>query len=656
MAYDKNGFNEDGYNQDGFDKYGNSRPTTPTNNPGSITISGTTKQGQQLTALVEDTDGKPNSISYQWLQDGNVISGATQSNYTLTEGDVGKTISVKASYTDGKNNAENVTSNPTEVIEKSTTSTIPISNATNPVKQIHEIGSFDTQGIATALAVKNNMVFLADSEDGLRIIDVTNPANPIEIGFYDTAGSVQDVAVSGSLAYIADREQGLQLLDVSDNRNPKLIGSGFVIPNGESAEGVTIVDNKAFVRFLNSLEIIDVSDPYNLKSLAKIEYFQGMKSGSIKAITIKDNILFACCDSIKSAGVPELKLFDISNPSNPRFVTSYSLTKGSVNNMVISDNHAFITYNGFDGIDILDVTDIQDIRILGHSNIWTKGVSVSSNNVVSASGPFVDLLNVENLNNPKFLQELEINHSDTGSSLDKGHAVDVEISGDYAYVADSRGGLKIIELISKSVDTPTPDSMLDSGESSSSVLPSVTDQKILPLTEGLGDDTVDGGNDNDKILGGNSTEPSIPSKVQATTLSDVITSFVFLSASDMTYKVSNSSSKIFGSNGNQTLLFDSDVFNVLLDSNVEHLVFNGSISSYLFKQSGVNLNIYDGNSILVASIGLQDDDNGTELSFADGKFNAEFFPTQSGLDLTVGGNAINNEIPEMISTIGVSSF
>ncbi len=96
-------------------------PTTPTNNPGSVTISGANKLGQQLTALVEDGNGKPNTINYLWLRDGNVIPNATQSTYTLTADDVEKKISVKVSYTDLKGNAENVTSNPTEVIETGTT-------------------------------------------------------------------------------------------------------------------------------------------------------------------------------------------------------------------------------------------------------------------------------------------------------------------------------------------------------------------------------------------------------------------------------------------------------------------------------------------------------------------------------------------------------
>ncbi len=84
---------------------------------GSVSISGTATQGQILTASnnLADIDGL-GAISYQWLNDGNVISGATASTYTLAASDVGKAISVKASYTDLQNTAENVISNSTALI------------------------------------------------------------------------------------------------------------------------------------------------------------------------------------------------------------------------------------------------------------------------------------------------------------------------------------------------------------------------------------------------------------------------------------------------------------------------------------------------------------------------------------------------------------
>ena len=84
---------------------------------GSVTISGTPTQGQTLTAsnTLADLDGL-GTISYQWRAAGTNISGATGASYVLTEAEVGKLITVVASYTDGHGTAESVTSSATAAV------------------------------------------------------------------------------------------------------------------------------------------------------------------------------------------------------------------------------------------------------------------------------------------------------------------------------------------------------------------------------------------------------------------------------------------------------------------------------------------------------------------------------------------------------------
>ena len=81
---------------------------------GGVTISGTATQGQTLTAsnTLADADGL-GTIAYQWYANGTAIGGATGSTLTLAEAQVGKAITVTASYTDGHGTAEAVTSSAT---------------------------------------------------------------------------------------------------------------------------------------------------------------------------------------------------------------------------------------------------------------------------------------------------------------------------------------------------------------------------------------------------------------------------------------------------------------------------------------------------------------------------------------------------------------
>jgi hypothetical protein len=80
---------------------------------GSVTITGTAEQNQTLTAsnTLADLDGL-GPITYHWLRDG-IDTGRTGGTYILTQSDVGSSMSVQATYTDGHGATEMVTSTAT---------------------------------------------------------------------------------------------------------------------------------------------------------------------------------------------------------------------------------------------------------------------------------------------------------------------------------------------------------------------------------------------------------------------------------------------------------------------------------------------------------------------------------------------------------------
>ena len=78
---------------------------------GIVKINGSPTQGKILTAsnTLKDTDGM-GTVAYQWNVDGQGVAGANGKTFALGQGQVGKSISVTASYTDGKGNIEMVSS------------------------------------------------------------------------------------------------------------------------------------------------------------------------------------------------------------------------------------------------------------------------------------------------------------------------------------------------------------------------------------------------------------------------------------------------------------------------------------------------------------------------------------------------------------------
>ena len=87
-----------------------------TNTPatGVPTISGTAQVGETLaadTSGIGDADGLTNvSYAYRWMRTDANIADATDSTYTLTDDDQGKTIKLKVSFIDDEGNSETLTS------------------------------------------------------------------------------------------------------------------------------------------------------------------------------------------------------------------------------------------------------------------------------------------------------------------------------------------------------------------------------------------------------------------------------------------------------------------------------------------------------------------------------------------------------------------
>lgn len=120
-------------------------------------------------------------------------------------------------------------------------------------------GSFDTPGTAKSIVVNGNYAYVADYEDGLRVIDVGS--NPHEVGYLDTDGHAEDVFVENNIAYLADGESGLKIIDVSDPLNPHLLSS---LDTPGYANGVYVEGGFAYIADgCEGLRIINVSDASN---------------------------------------------------------------------------------------------------------------------------------------------------------------------------------------------------------------------------------------------------------------------------------------------------------------------------------------------------------------------------------------------------------
>lgn len=118
-------------------------------------------------------------------------------------------------------------------------------------------------GRAWGVAVADDLAFLANEADGLRIYSVSNLAKPVMLGHAKTPDRAFGVAAApGNLVYVASGYDGLLIYDVSNPSVPALV---HTIPGaGAEARRVTISGPWALVAWNDEgIRAYDISDPRN---------------------------------------------------------------------------------------------------------------------------------------------------------------------------------------------------------------------------------------------------------------------------------------------------------------------------------------------------------------------------------------------------------
>ncbi|GAB1540755.1 hypothetical protein NUACC21_34240 [Scytonema sp. NUACC21] len=144
---------------------------------------------------------------------------------------------------------------------------LDISDRTNPTL----VGSYNLDGYGLGVTVVNGYAYVAAKEAGLQILDISDSfaparradrANPILKGSYtvrDVTNDAQDVAVRGNYAYVTDGNNGLRIVDISDPTNPILKAT---FDTSSYASNVALAGKYAYVTdFKAGLQILDISNP-----------------------------------------------------------------------------------------------------------------------------------------------------------------------------------------------------------------------------------------------------------------------------------------------------------------------------------------------------------------------------------------------------------
>lgn len=189
------------------------------------------------------------------------------------------------------------------------------------------ISTFSTI-VGKALKIQDNFLYAADRDNGLYIVDITDPSNPKWLGHTSVGGTSYDLAVSGSYAYVATGSNGVQVINISDPNSPQVVSS---FPVSDISLGIDIEGNRAFVGVQDlGLQIFDVSNPLS-PTLISTTPIDGLAS---KVAVVSPYAYIATIG--KGATI-----VDFSNVASPKVVDSVT-TADSPNEIAALGNYFYI--------------------------------------------------------------------------------------------------------------------------------------------------------------------------------------------------------------------------------------------------------------------------------------------------------------------------
>ncbi len=181
--------------------------------------------------------------------------------------------------------------------------------------------------------IYNDMLFAASEDTGVKIFDISVPANPIELATLNPQNFVvSDMKIKDNIVYATSPH--LYSFDISDINNPQLLD----ILEGAGGHAIDIEGNYAYCTSNSRLSVIDISNAADLK----VAGYYPLPSPGIN-VFVKNKIVHVACqtDGIYFIQFDEptfikevnnnLNDFSLSqnypNPFNPNTLINYSIPK-----------------------------------------------------------------------------------------------------------------------------------------------------------------------------------------------------------------------------------------------------------------------------------------------------------------------------------------
>ncbi len=214
--------------------------------------------------------------------------------------------------------------------------------------------------------VRDHKAYLADLDNGLYILDVSDPKRPTALAHYHTPNA-HTVDLAGQIAVLADGVYGLSAIDVRDAANPRLVGqyhardirctSATVLPGPADAPPTIRVADSGFLR---TMKLVPGEPPPANEGPIELVSHVKVPMGIPDVVRVSEDgatVYLAADEGWNFTAI------DARDPAHMR-MRSVSATGGFCHGAALRGTHAYVT-NNYEACTIFDVADPSNPKLAG---------------------------------------------------------------------------------------------------------------------------------------------------------------------------------------------------------------------------------------------------------------------------------------------------
>ncbi len=266
---------------------------------------------------------------------------------------------------------------------------------------------------AIAFSADEKIAYLADGNQGFKVVDVSNPSQLSIIATLNTTGFLNNIVLSsdGTKAFVSSTfstfgDEFVQIIDISNPKKPKslskisisdLVGNFQVV---EDKIYVATYNYPARVSYIQVIDISEVRDPRNVQKIKMPNYTNHF------VFSKEANRIYAI-----STGA--IQVIDFDNESNAKVVGSIA-TGGSLDNIALSNDGNIIFVVGAEGERggfIIDVNNPQNPILIDTIDTWDASDDIALSSDGTKAYITNNDLQIWDISNPKekfLIQKVDI--------------------------------------------------------------------------------------------------------------------------------------------------------------------------------------------------------------------------------------------------------